>query len=65
MKKAITKRGVTLVEMPEIDFSKYRVRRNFYAARITREGVQLAHSERSLRIPVSSSALITDRPTPL
>ena len=29
--------------MPEIDFSIYRIRRNPYAARITREGVELIH----------------------
>jgi hypothetical protein len=36
-------------EMPEIDFSAYRVRRNPYAARIRREGVQLVHREPSAR----------------
>jgi hypothetical protein len=29
--------------MPRIDFDKYRVRRNPYAARIAREGIELVH----------------------
>jgi hypothetical protein len=29
--------------MPEIDFSLYRVRRNHYAARIAREGLEVKH----------------------
>lgn len=33
----------TLRELPEIDFRRYRVRRNPYAARIAREGVELVH----------------------
>ena len=50
MKKATTDREpsvVSLKEMPEIDFSRYRIRQNSYAARIEREGVQLSHSEPS------------------
>ncbi|HEY4059080.1 MAG TPA: hypothetical protein VGM39_20835 [Kofleriaceae bacterium] len=54
MKKAITKReksssvelnptAESLRELPEIDFSKYRIHRNPYAARIAREGFELVH----------------------
>ena len=46
MKKASSKlgpRAASLKEMPEIDFSRYIIRRNPYAARIAREGVGLAH----------------------
>lgn len=34
-------------ELPEIDFSRSRVRRNLYATRIAREGIQLHHHEPS------------------
>ncbi len=50
MKKAAASdgpRAVSLKEMPEIDFSRYRLRRNPYAPRIKREGVQLSHREPS------------------
>ena len=52
MKKETTRRGVnpgsaSLVEMPEIDFAAYRIRRNPYASRIEREGVEVAHDEPS------------------
>lgn len=48
MKKATTRSPAdpsarTLREMPEVDFSRYRVRRNRYAARIAREGVHVVH----------------------
>src|SRR5262245_42310686 len=57
MKKAITKRNPNpgpglLREMPEVDFTAYRIRRNPYAACIAREGVEIAHhgpSKKSLR----------------
>jgi hypothetical protein len=57
MKKAISKRSSnpspgSLREMPEIDFTVYRIRRNPYAARIALEGVEIAHngpSRKSLR----------------
>jgi len=52
MKKPSSKRRIepsaaSLVEMPEIDFVAARVRRNPYAARIAREGIQIAHDEPS------------------
>jgi hypothetical protein len=52
MKKAITDSPLdpstaTLRELPEIDFAKYRVRRNPYASRILREGVKVVHDEPS------------------
>jgi hypothetical protein len=50
MKKAATDdspRAVSLKEMPEINFDRYRIRRNPYAARIEREGAQLSHREPS------------------
>lgn len=48
MKKARTKRDPnpssgSLREMPEVDFTVHRIRKNPYAARIVREGVQIAH----------------------
>jgi hypothetical protein len=48
MKKAATKRkldpgAASLPEMPEIDFAAFRVRRNPYAGRIAREGLEIAH----------------------
>lgn len=46
MKKETTSRrpsAVSLKEMPEVDFHSYRIRRNPYAARIEREGAELAH----------------------
>ncbi len=48
MKKAISKGSSgpsvrSLREMPEIDFKKYRLRRNNYADRIAREGIQIMH----------------------
>jgi hypothetical protein len=35
--------AAALREMPEVDFSRYRVGRNPYAARIAREGKELLH----------------------
>jgi hypothetical protein len=43
--------AATLRELPEIDFERYRVRRNPFAARISREGIEILHdgpSQRSL-----------------
>jgi len=56
MKKAMIKRNLnpsaaSLREMPEVVFSTYRIRRNPYASRIAREGVEVVHhgpSKRSL-----------------
>jgi len=36
-----------LRELPPVDLAKYRIRRNPYAARIAREGVELVHHEPS------------------
>jgi hypothetical protein len=51
MKKVSTKSreptAGSLREMPPIDFSRYRVRRNPYAVRIAREGAELVHDEPS------------------
>jgi len=57
MKKAPTSRTKepsrsSLRELPEIDFDRYRIRRNGYAKRIAREGIDVAHdgpSRSSLR----------------
>jgi hypothetical protein len=35
--------AASLREMPEVDFDRYRVRRNPYASRIAREGSHLVH----------------------
>ena len=34
---------MTLRELPEIDFARYRVRRNPFAGRIAREGIEVVH----------------------
>ena len=50
MKKARTDRGPSkksLRALPEIDFSRYRIRRNRFANRIRREGIELLHEEPS------------------
>src|SRR5215831_11006079 len=47
MRKANTnrrKRNTVVKEVPEVDFSLYRIRRNPYAERIAREGIELAHN---------------------
>ena len=69
MKKATTNEGpstLSLKEMPEIDFSCYRIHRNPYPARIEREGVQLSHqgpSAASLRdMPEADFSRIPVRP---
>ena len=46
MKKPKTDKApsrASLKEMPEIDFHAYRVRRNPYASRIAREGIEIVH----------------------
>jgi hypothetical protein len=45
-KKQVSKRAVSAVpthEAPELDFSKYRVRRNRFARRIAAEGIEIVH----------------------
>jgi hypothetical protein len=79
MKKATNKREKTAVvdpnptaeslrELPEIDFSKYRIRRNPYAARVAREGIEILHdgpSAASLtEIPEVDYATVRIRPNP-
>jgi hypothetical protein len=39
----------TLRELPEVDVARYRVRRNPFAARIAREGIEVVHEEPSPR----------------
>ncbi len=39
--------AASLKELPEIDFSKYHIRRNPFAARIAREGFKVVHDEPS------------------
>ncbi|MCE9572847.1 MAG: ribbon-helix-helix domain-containing protein [Deltaproteobacteria bacterium] len=41
--------AASLRAMPEVDITKYRVRRNPYAMRIAREGVELVHDGPSAR----------------
>lgn len=44
MKKSHKEPGASsLREMPEVEFSRYRVRKNFYAGRIAREGAEIVH----------------------
>jgi hypothetical protein len=47
--------AASLRELPEIDFSKYRIRRNPYAGRIKREGVKVVHD-------APSTAALTEMP---
>ena len=46
-KKNVNPEAASLSEMPEVDFTKYRIRKNHYAARIAREGIEVAHEEPS------------------
>src|SRR5207244_7540976 len=46
-KQQMSPPAASLRELPEIDFTKYRIRRNSYAGRIEREGVKVAHHEPS------------------
>lgn len=39
--------AASLRDLPEVDFSRSRIRRNPYATRIAREGIQLRHDEPS------------------
>ena len=43
MKKKCDPSAASLREMPELELSKYRVRRNPYASRIAREGAHIVH----------------------
>jgi hypothetical protein len=58
----------SLREMPRIDFSRYRVRKNPYARRIAREGIELVHDEPSREslaaIPEADLASARARPNP-
>lgn len=51
MKKASSRSAdpsvMALHEMPEIDFTRYRIRRNPYAAVIAREGISVVHDDPS------------------
>lgn len=52
MKKATSRRAhepsaASLRELPPVELTKYRIRRNPYAARIAREGMELVHHEPS------------------
>ena len=52
MKKVASRRRkepsqATLAEMPEVDFARYRVHKNRFAARIAAEGSELVHDEPS------------------
>ena len=44
---APTPKAVSLRAMPEIDFTRYEIRRNRFAARVKREGIELVHEEPS------------------
>ena len=47
IKRQLSPTAASLRELPEIDFTKYRIRRNPYAGRIKREGVKVVHDEPS------------------
>ncbi|HEY3804412.1 MAG TPA: BrnT family toxin [Kofleriaceae bacterium] len=60
--------AASLRELPELDVGRYRARRNPYAARISREGIELVHegpSPRSLaEIPELDVGKLVARPNP-
>jgi hypothetical protein len=73
MKRATSRRTVgpsaaSLREMPEVDFTKYRVHRNPYATVIAKEGLSLVHDEPSARsladIPEIDFSQVTARRNP-
>jgi hypothetical protein len=72
MKKAKSKTrlpsAASLREVPELDVSAYRARRNPYAARIAREGIELVHDDPSpaslAEIPEIDAKQMTARPNP-
>jgi len=43
IKNKVNPGAASLIEMPEIDFTAFRVRRNPYPVRIAREGAQVKH----------------------
>lgn len=52
MKKATSRRArepsaASLRELPPVELTRYRIRRNPYAARIAREGIEIVHHEPS------------------
>jgi hypothetical protein len=47
IKRQVSPTAASLRELPEIDFTEYRIRRNPYAGRIKREGVKVVHDEPS------------------
>jgi hypothetical protein len=48
IKRQMSPTAASLRELPEIDFTQYRIRRNPYAGRIKREGVKVVHYEPSV-----------------
>jgi hypothetical protein len=46
-KRQLSPAAASLRELPEIDFTQYRIRRNPYSGRIKREGVKVVHDEPS------------------
>ena len=70
MKKAPSKgpSAASLREMPEVDFARYRVRRNVFAARLAREGITVVHdppTKASLReMPEADFDRVTRRRNP-
>src|SRR5262245_52460852 len=61
IKRPLTPSAASLRELPEVDFSRYRIRRNPYAARILREGVKVLHDEPSAESLSEMSELDFDR----
>lgn len=56
MKKAPSRRGPSgrsLLDLPEIDFAAYRIRRNPFAERIGREGIEIVWAGTTRRRPLS------------
>ncbi len=47
IKRQMSPTATSLRELPEIDFTQYRIRRNPYAGRMKREGVKVVHHEPS------------------
>ena len=55
IKRQTSPTAASLRELPEIDFTQYRIRRNPYAGRIKREGVKVVHD-------APSAAALTEMP---
>lgn len=61
IRRQMSPTAASLRELPEIDFTKYRIHRNPYAGRIKREGVKVVHDEPSAAALVEMPEVDFDR----